>query len=130
MPMQAMRQPGAMEAGNLLPMNESSNYTREWRAYRYRRNLALFLLFGLIPVCVGGFFVSRLYLHLPVLMLTLMFVWFAVMCWSIWYAGEFRCPRCRRRFGALGSKKGFVVIWRGLFDKICYNCKLRKFENG
>jgi hypothetical protein len=57
-----------------------------------------------------------------------MMVWLMAACLAIWWAGEFRCPRCRRRYGALGSKTGIGVIWRGLFDKICHNCKLRKFE--
>ena len=58
-----------------------------------------------------------------------MFVWLAAAIAAVWWAGEFRCPRCRRRYGALGHKKGDINLTRGIFDKICSNCKLRKFEH-
>ncbi len=119
-----------LEAGPILPTSSSPDYRRDWKRYRLRRNVALFLLFGWMPVSVGAFLASRLELHLPWVVLALILTWGAALCFAIWYAGEFRCPRCRRRFGALGSRKGAGAIWRGLFDSICYNCKLRKFENG
>lgn len=117
------------EPAPLLPVPESADYSRAWRVYAWRRGLALMLLAGWIPISVGGFLLSRTMLHIPFLVVSLILAWGAIMAWAIWYAGEFRCPRCRRRFAALGSRKR-PGIWRGLFDKICFNCKLRKFENG
>lgn len=117
------------EPGSLLHVSASTDYSREWRVYAWRRGLALMLLFGWIPVSVGGFLLSQTVLHLPLLLISMILIWGLVMCWAIWYAGEFRCPRCRRRFAALGPRKR-PDIWQGLFDKICFNCKLRKFEHG
>ncbi|ADW67109.1 hypothetical protein AciX9_0018 [Granulicella tundricola MP5ACTX9] len=94
-----------------------------------RRNLALILLFGWVPVALGVFLLSEFWLQQPFLTLGVIIGWFVAACGMIWWAGEFRCPRCRRRYGAVGSRKGVNLIWRGLFDSICNNCKLRKFEN-
>ena len=127
--MPTAKREGNLHAGSSLPITATRDYSPAWRTYALRRGLALFLLFGWVPASVAGFVASRVALHLPWLFLALSFAWGGAAWWAIWHAGEFRCPRCRRRFGALGSKKGPGVIWRGLFDRVCYNCKLRKFEN-
>lgn len=111
-------------------MTANPDYRSEWRRYGQRRGVALFLLFGWLPFSFAAFLASRLKLHFPWIVIGASLAWGGAMCWAIWFAGEFRCPRCRRRFGALGSRKGTGAIWRGLFDYVCYNCKLRKFENG
>ena len=108
---------------------ESDAYYRaQWRAYAIRRGLALFFLFSWAPLAVGLFLLSRLWLHEPVLSLVVMILWLTAGCGMAYAAGEFRCPRCRRRYGALGHRKGDVNMTRGLFDNTCSNCKLRKFE--
>ena len=104
------------------------DYHREWKAFAVRRNLAFFSLFGWVPVCIGLFWLSRLWIHQPVASLIVMAVWLGCALVAVWWAGEFRCPRCRRRYGALGHRKGDTNLMRGLFDKACSNCKLRKFE--
>ena len=113
--------------GNEVQAQTGMNFHKEWQAFALRRILALFLLFGWIPECTGLFLLSRYWLHQPVLCLLLMGIWLALALLAVWWAGEFRCPRCRRRYAALGHKKTASVT-RGLFDKICSNCKLTKFE--
>jgi hypothetical protein len=105
------------------------SYHREWKAFAIRRSLALFLLYGLVPVCFGLFALSRFWIHQPIASLAGMAVWLGCATAAVWWAGEFRCPRCRRRYGALGHRKGDTNLTRGIFDKECANCKLRKFEN-
>ena len=104
------------------------NYHREWQAFAMRRNLALFMLYGWLPVCFGLFWLSRLWIHQPLASVAVMAIWLGGAFAAIWWAGEYRCPRCRRRYGALGHRKGDVNLTRGIFDKVCSNCKLRKFE--
>lgn len=103
-------------------------YHAQWRAYAVRRGLALFFLYTWVPLSVGLFLLSRHVVHLPVISLAVMLVWLVAALGLVYWAGEFRCPRCRRRYGALGHRKGDVNFTRGIFDKICSNCKLRKFE--
>jgi hypothetical protein len=107
-----------------------ASYHAEWQAFAIRRNLALFLVYGWVPVCYGLFWVSRHYVHRPVASLFAMGFWLACALAAVWWAGEFRCPRCRRRYGALGHRKGDTNLTRGMFDTVCANCKLKKFENG
>ena len=104
-------------------------YRYAWRVYAWRRVVARFFVSASVPVCLAAFLLSRLWLHVPSVTVAVTLLWLAATYVAVWWAGEFRCPRCRRRFGALGSRKGLGVMWRGLFDKVCYNCKLRKFEN-
>ena len=106
------------------------NYHAEWKAFARRRNLALFLLYGWVPICAGLIWLSRNYLHAPVASVTVVGLWLACALGAVWWAGEYRCPRCRRRYAALGHRKGNSNLTRGMFDKVCANCKLRKFENG
>jgi hypothetical protein len=103
-------------------------YAGDWHRYAIRRNTALFLLLCWIPACVGLFLLSRFWLHQPKLSLVIMLLWLISMLTAVWWCGEFRCPRCRRRFGALGHRRTANVT-RGLFDKICANCKLARFES-
>jgi len=104
------------------------DYHREWQAFAERRRLALFLLYGLPPACLGLFALSRFWIHQPIACLTGMALWLTAAIAAVWWAGEFRCPRCRRRYAALGHRKGDTNLTRGLFDKVCANCKLQKFE--
>ena len=99
-----------------------------WRAFAFRRSLALFLLFGWAPLAATLFFLSRMFLHQPIVCLATMFAWLSAAIAAVWWAGEFRCPRCRRRYGAVGHRRGGANLTRGIFDTICSNCKLRKFE--
>jgi hypothetical protein len=100
------------------------DYHAEWKAFALRRNLALVLLAGWVPVCAGLFALSG---HQPVACLVGMGLWLGCALTAIWWAGEFRCPRCRRRYAALGYGRG-PNLTRGIFDKACCNCKLTKFE--
>lgn len=110
------------------PAESGETYVRKWRQFSLRYHLALFLIYGWVPVCVGLFFLSRHWIHEPVLALAIMGLWLVAAVAAVFWAGEFRCPRCRRRYAALGRDRH--VNWtRGLFDTICSNCKLRKFEN-
>ena len=106
------------------------DYHKAWKAFALRRNLALFLLYGWVPLCAGLFWVSGNYLHMPLTSMIVMLVWLMCALTTVWWAGEFRCPRCRRRYGALGHRKGDTNLTRGIFDKVCSNCKLTKFEIG
>lgn len=121
-------QTDSMESMQEPTQTGHSEYSKEWKAYAGRRNLGLFFLYGAIPFSVAAYLVSQLWLNEVLIGMALILVWWAVMCVAIWWAGEFRCPRCYRRFGALGSNKGLSTFWRGLFDKVCANCKLRRWE--
>jgi len=104
------------------------DYHYEWKAFAVRRNLALFLLYSWLPVSFGMFYLSRHYLHQPIAAMAAISLWLIAALAAVWWAGEFRCPRCRRRYGALGHRKGDTNYTRGIFDKVCANCKLTKFE--
>jgi hypothetical protein len=116
--------PTDITAGQVSP---TADYGKAWRAYRLRRGAALALLFGWLPFCAGIFLVSRFWIDEPEWSIVAMGVWLAAALAAVWWAGEFRCPRCRRRYGALGMGQ-HVDLTRGLFTRICYNCKLAKFE--
>ena len=103
-------------------------YRSQWRAYGFRRAVALFFVYTWVPVTVGLLLVSRLSVHQPALAGSVILVWLGAAVGLVYWSGEFRCPRCRRRYGALGHRKGDVNLTRGIFDKVCANCKLRKFE--
>ena len=118
----------AWEAGEDSRAAPEIDYHLAWSAFRFRRNLALLLLYGWVPACVGLFWWSRLSIHWPVACIFAMAIWLMSALAAVWWAGEFRCPRCRRRYGALGHRKGDTNLTRGIFDKVCANCKLRKFE--
>ena len=105
----------------------STDYRAQWRALARRRTTALILIWGWLPFCGALFLLSRYWTHQPVTSIVLMVVWFFLGMGAIWWTGEFRCPRCRRRYAALGREQA-VNITRGLFDTVCYNCKLAKFE--
>ena len=107
---------------------QNANYHLRWQSYAQRRNLALVTLLAWPPVCVVLFALSRYWLHLPAVSLLLMAAWLVWGFALVWWQGEFRCPRCNRRYGALGSRRGRTNWTRGLFDRVCSNCKLRKFE--
>jgi hypothetical protein len=111
-------------------VESSVDYHRAWKAFARRRNLALFLLYGWLPVSGGLFYYSSTYGHYPLATLLAIAAWLAAAVAAVWWAGEFRCPRCRRRYGALGHRKGDMNMTRGIFDKVCANCKLTKFEIG
>lgn len=103
-------------------------YRRQWRAFAVRRALALFFLYLWLPVTLALFLLSRLFIHQPEICVIAIVLWLVTALGLVYWAGEFRCPRCRRRYGALGHRKGDVNLTRGIFDKVCANCKLRKFE--
>ena len=109
------------------PAENLRYYKAQWHAYARRRYAALFLLFTWPAACFGLFWLSRMWLHLPLVAIAVMMLWLAGALWLVWWSGEFRCPRCRRRFGALGRRS---TITRGIFDPLCNNCKLRKGEIG
>jgi hypothetical protein len=104
------------------------DYHAEWKAFGRRRNIALFLLFTWPLVCISLFEISRNGLHQPVACMVIMLVWLVCALAAVWWAGEYRCPRCRRRYAALGHRKGQTNLTRGIFDRVCTNCKLTKFE--
>lgn len=106
----------------------TQSYHLRWRSYARRRRMALGALLAWLPVCFGLFAVLGYWLHLPALSLLLMAAWLGLAAGLVWWQGEFRCPRCNRRYGALGSRRGRTNWTRGIFDTVCANCKLRKFE--
>ena len=110
-------------------MDVTPDYSREWRVYARRQRLAMILLIGWGPAAIVLFAPSR-WLHISVIAFVLMGLWGALAYAAVWWAGEFRCPRCFRRAGALGQHKGPRLLLRGLFDTECSNCKLRRWENG
>ena len=118
----------AWHAGDETKAGPEVDYHAQWRAFAIRRTTALFFLFTWVPFSIAMFEISRHGWHRPILSLILILSWLAIALGAVWWAGEFRCPRCRRRYGALGHKKGDVNLTRGLFDTVCANCKLRKFE--
>jgi hypothetical protein len=107
------------------PDASSVNYHAAWKAFAFRRNLALLLVAAWIPLSVALFELTEY----PIASLVVVGVWLASALAAVWWAGEFRCPRCRRRYAALGYRKGSNLT-RGIFDRVCSNCKLRKFEIG
>jgi len=104
-------------------------YRAAWRALAWRRGVAIFLLCGLLPACVALYVLAESEVLLPEVAALLAIVWVALAIAAVWWAGEFRCPRCSRRYAALGGGSSASVT-RGLFEKICDNCKLAKFETG
>ena len=106
----------------------AESYHAQWRAFSIRRGLALFLLYTWLPASAAFFEISRRGLHQPLLFGGLILLWLGLALAAVWWAGEFRCPRCQRRYAALGHCKGDTNFTRGLFDKVCSNCKLTKFE--
>ena len=106
----------------------ANGYHAQWRAFAFRRGLALFLLYTWLPASIAFFEVSRRGLHQPLLFGGLICLWLVLALAAVWWAGEFRCPRCQRRYAALGHRKGDIDFTRGLFDKVCANCKLTKLE--
>lgn len=104
------------------------SYGRKWKAYALRRNLALSLLYGCIPVCCVLYVVLGVWLHQPLLSTALGLAWLVALLAALWWAGDFRCPRCKRRFAALGRGDKWLDLSWGLFDKTCSNCTLARFE--
>ncbi len=105
-----------------------AEYCSQWRAFALRRGLALFLLYTWVPASILFFEVSRHGLHQPLLFGGLICSWLLLALAAVWWAGEFRCPRCQRRYASLGHRKEKIDLTLGLFDKVCANCKLTKFE--
>ena len=106
---------------------ESIAYAAAWRTYAQRRHAALFLLMTWLPLCLGIFVLSGFAARSPGWSMSLAAVWLALALGAVWWAGEFRCPRCQRRYGALGDARTSNIL-RGLFDRTCPNCKLTKFD--
>ena len=113
----------------LEPVRFEDRYQAQWRDLAVRRGLALSLLASWIPASIAFFEVSRHRWHQPLLFGGLIGLWLVLALAAVWWAGEFRCPRCRRRYAALGHRKGDLNLTRGLFDKVCANCKLTRFES-
>jgi hypothetical protein len=111
-----------------IPETQDVDYHSAWRSYALRRNLALTLLSSWLPASFGLFYWSRHYAHRPLTALGIIGIWLGSAVAAVWWSGEFRCPRCRRRYGALGHRKGDTNFTRGLFDEVCANCKLARFE--
>jgi len=105
------------------------DYHRKWKAFGLRRTLALALLYGWLPLCGVLFLFSRYWIHQPIVSIALMLVWLCGLVAAVWWAGDFRCPRCSRRYAALGHGGRGIHLTRGLFDRICSNCRLTKFEH-
>jgi hypothetical protein len=118
----------AMGGSLLLQTEPEIDYHAQWRAFAIRLGFALFFLYTWLPVSIALFLVSRTGLHMPFVCLTIILLWFFAAIFGVYWAGEFRCPRCRRRYGALGHRAGDMSYTRGIFDKVCANCKLTKFE--
>jgi hypothetical protein len=100
------------------------DYSKEWDAYRMRRNVALlgfvcFLpLFALLIRIIGdsswaGYVVG-----------VLGFAWLLGIFVAAVSVLEFRCPRCNERFGATWWYNKSVLALH------CVHCGLPKFGNG
>lgn len=106
-----------------------AKYHAQWRAFAIRHGVALALLYSWIPAALAFFLAaSRQRLAHPLLACALLSLWLFAALAATWWAGEFRCPRCQRRYAALGYGNKAMTLTRGLFDKVCANCKLTKFE--
>ncbi len=117
---------GSFVENGISPQSEPG-FDGRWKAYAFRRNLAAVLACSWPMGCVALFVRWRSIPHDLPLGLVVMFTWLAFAVLAVWWAGQFRCPRCYRRFGALGNKKS-INLTRGFFDSVCSNCKLAKFE--
>jgi hypothetical protein len=111
------------------PRENTVAYHIRWRAFALRRGLALVLLCSSIPVCIALYLLAESGVLPPEFACILAMIWLAFAIGAVWWTGQFRCPRCSRRYGALGQGKSVSLTW-GLFDKICGNCQLAKFETG
>ena len=106
------------------------NYHRQWRAYAWRWFAALLLTVSLLPGVAFTLWYCRVVLHQSVIAVVVGSTWLVATLLAIWWQGQFRCPRCRRRYAALGNKRGGFNATFGLFDRVCTNCHLKKFERG
>jgi hypothetical protein len=116
------------QSGDWHDPSPKVNYQSQWQAFALRRNLALILLYGWLPACFAFYVVAGDPPERQIIAFIGMFLWLAAALTAIWWAGEFRCPRCRRRYAALGNARGDTNLTRGIFSKVCTNCKLSKFE--
>ncbi len=100
------------------------DYSKEWKAYQLRRNLAIIGFLGYLPVFMLFGLIFR---HISWGM-------YAVGVFALaWFLGTFivaisvqvfRCPRCGESFSA--------TWWYNLslFARKCVHCGLPKFRNG
>lgn len=110
-----------------ISANAEDTYVAQWKAFARRQHLALFLLYGSIPLCFALFLLSRHWFYQLEISLAVICSWLVGIAAAVWWAGEFRCPRCSRRYASLGRGRS-VSLTRGIFDRACSNCKLAKFE--
>jgi hypothetical protein len=101
-------------------------YREARRRYLLRRRITLTLIYGFAPFCAGVYLLAPSFRWLVLVSIPLAGLWACVAWWAIWWSGQFRCPKCRRRYGSLASR-AFLVRWsHGLFEEVCPNCRLAK----
>lgn len=93
-------------------MNESLAYARAWRRYRIWARLRLLAFLGFIPfgALISGVTKSPI---LPG-------AWFLFIGVTVVGAGNFRCPRCNKRFF-------YTWVLRNPFAMHCLHCGLPKW---
>ena len=106
--------------------NPNPDYSAALRSHRFRRIVTLCVVYSFLPVCALLYFTVDNHIYLFLGVLPAMGLWGFLAYSSIWWTGQFRCPRCKRRFGSLGSRGSFVKWTHGLFEDVCPNCKLPK----
>jgi len=106
--------------------HNASKYASERAKHRIRRVIAINMFCGFPLFCVAAYCIAPTRFDLFVIAIPLAAGWFGLAWAAVWWVGQFRCPRCRRRYGSLGSRGVWVNWTRGLFEDICPNCRLLK----
>lgn len=104
-----------------------ADYSAQWADYRRVRNVALAVLFGLIPLMVAVRAVFRLFESERLGEYGSAVV---LLCWlltALYTGGKltaWRCPRCGEPYGFRWWYKGTALLKRK-----CAHCGLEKFAN-
>jgi hypothetical protein len=102
------------------------NYDDQWQSLQRRNRLWWLLFLGLIPATILiGFAMNLISPGLAERSSPVMFwgLWLAALAAVTIYWGEFRCPRCEKRFfrTRMGGVNGFA--------QKCPHCGLRKWAS-
>ena len=107
-------------------MEEPRKYVEARRTYFIRRRITFALIIGFAPFAALAYVLAPNFRWVVLASVPVVGLWGCFAWWAIWWTGQFRCPRCRRRYGSLASR-AFLVKWsRGLFEDVCPNCRLAK----
>jgi hypothetical protein len=101
-----------------------TDYSREWKGYRVRRNLAAIAVFGMIPFV---FLLSVIPQSIPwvePVKSVLLVAWFFGFIYVAIWSQSFPCPRCGEYF----CRKWWYN--KSFFAEKCVHCGLEKYSNG